>query len=101
MTIMTHAIRPLLLAAGALAVIATAARADAPPAAGEKADAAAIAAALDAQQARYDAAPSPGGPGAHQFSFDGLMAERIPLAAFAGDVVLVVNTASECGFTPQ
>jgi glutathione peroxidase len=38
---------------------------------------------------------------AYQFSFDGLMVDTIPMSDFSGDVVLVVNTASRCGFTPQ
>lgn len=38
---------------------------------------------------------------AAQFVFDGLIHDTVPLAAFAGKAVLVVNTASECGFTPQ
>ncbi|MEO1310241.1 MAG: glutathione peroxidase [Pseudomonadota bacterium] len=39
--------------------------------------------------------------GAHRFAFDGLMGGALPLAALKGRAVLVVNTASECGFTPQ
>ena len=39
--------------------------------------------------------------GAHQFSFPGLTGGTIDLAGFAGRPVLLVNTASECGFTPQ
>jgi glutathione peroxidase len=38
---------------------------------------------------------------AHDFSFPGLAGGTISLKAFAGRPVLVVNTASECGFTPQ
>ena len=38
---------------------------------------------------------------AHAFSFPGLSGGTIALKAFAGKPVLVVNTASECGFTPQ
>jgi glutathione peroxidase len=38
---------------------------------------------------------------AHDFSFDGLTGGVIALKAFAGKPVLLVNTASECGFTPQ
>jgi glutathione peroxidase len=39
--------------------------------------------------------------GAHDFSFSGLAGGTIDLKTFAGRPVLVVNTASECGFTPQ
>ena len=39
--------------------------------------------------------------GAHAFSFPGLAGGTIDLKSFAGRPVLVVNTASECGFTPQ
>ena len=39
--------------------------------------------------------------GAHQFSFDGLLGGSMPLSALEGRAVLVVNTASQCGFTPQ
>jgi glutathione peroxidase len=39
--------------------------------------------------------------GAHAFAFDGIDGSRIRLADFAGRPVLVVNTASACGYTPQ
>ncbi|TNE51627.1 MAG: glutathione peroxidase [Bacteroidetes bacterium] len=37
----------------------------------------------------------------HGFDVDGLEGERIDFAAFAGKKVLIVNVASECGYTPQ
>lgn len=38
---------------------------------------------------------------AHDFSFTGMDGKPLPLAQFSGKPVLVVNTASECGLTPQ
>ena len=38
---------------------------------------------------------------AHDFSFVSIDGEDMPLATFAGKAILVVNTASRCGFTRQ
>ena len=38
---------------------------------------------------------------AYAFSFDGLDGARINFAEHAGRPILVVNTASQCGYTPQ
>lgn len=44
--------------------------------------------------------PSPNGS-AYDFSFTALDGSPLPLADFKGKAILVVNTASECGLTPQ
>ncbi|MBI3705733.1 MAG: glutathione peroxidase [Rhizobiales bacterium] len=38
---------------------------------------------------------------AYVFSFKGLDGADIPLSAYAGHPILVINTASQCGYTPQ
>jgi glutathione peroxidase len=38
---------------------------------------------------------------AHDFSFEAIEGGPLPLSQFKGKAVLVVNTASFCGFTPQ
>ncbi|MEM6490878.1 MAG: glutathione peroxidase [Pseudomonadota bacterium] len=38
---------------------------------------------------------------AHNFSFTAIEGHALPMADFAGQAVLLANTASFCGFTPQ
>ena len=45
--------------------------------------------------------PRAAAEGAHDFTFTGIEGDPLPLKAFAGKAVLIVNTASLCGFTPQ
>ncbi len=63
-----------------------------------------VAAAVAEQEQRFMSAPplaDASSNTAYQFQFAGLWTEHVPLTAFEGEVVMIVNTASRCGYTPQ
>ncbi len=39
--------------------------------------------------------------GVHEFTLDSLKGQPTPLADFKGKIMLIVNVASQCGYTPQ
>jgi glutathione peroxidase len=95
---------PILVLAAALTLAACNRAPPAPSAEISEERTAAVRAAVEEQRARFAAAAGSGAADratAYQFVFDGLWADQVPMTAFAGEVVLVVNTASRCGFTPQ
>jgi len=55
----------------------------------------------DADQADQAAAPARQTPAALDFEMESLAGEKVDLARYHGDVVLMVNVASKCGLTPQ
>ena len=60
----------------------------------------------DSIDALFNTTPSPSETSmsdtlAHDFTADSIDGQPQPLAAFKGRLLLVVNTASACGLTPQ
>ena len=96
--------RRILAAATLLALVACTRAPPAPSAEISAERTAAVTAAVEQQRERFAAAPDPAAADqatAYQFAFNGLWSDRVPMTAFEGEVVMVVNTASRCGFTPQ
>jgi glutathione peroxidase len=95
----------LLVGLGALAACKASEAPKAPEAAAEgtaPAESASAASAPAAAAATSAAAPAePAPPSIHSFTMKRLDGTETSLSAWSGKVLLVVNTASKCGYTPQ